>query len=105
MINYLQIILCCVILFFLQKNCYSKNIKIRLSNELSLEETSFENLYGWNNENYKEALDVFLDNCERIVSLSIKYYGSGYIVCTTAFVSETSYLSYILTDSRKLLFF
>ncbi len=73
MINYLQIILCCVILFFLQKNCYSKNIKIRLSNELSLEETSFENLYGWNNENYKEALDVFLDNCERIVSLSIKY--------------------------------
>ncbi len=73
MIKYVQIIFCCVILFFMQNNCYSKSIRIKLSNELSLEESSFDNLFMWDKENYKEALDVFLDNCEKIMSLPLKY--------------------------------
>jgi membrane-bound lytic murein transglycosylase A len=36
-----------------------------------LEKTHFSKLYKWDNENYREALDVFLKSCNKIMSLSL----------------------------------
>lgn len=73
MVKYIRVVFCCVVLLLSQKNCYSENLSINLSNGLILEETEFDNLYKWEEENYKEALDVFLDNCKKIMSLSVEY--------------------------------
>jgi membrane-bound lytic murein transglycosylase A len=53
------------------QNVFSKEAQIRLNNGVILKRSSFSNLYKWEEENYKEALDVFLKSCERIMSLSL----------------------------------
>ena len=35
-----------------------------LTNNVYLEKSTFKDLKGWENENYKEAIDVFLKNCK-----------------------------------------
>lgn len=44
-----------------------------LTNNVYLEKSTFKDLKGWENENYKEAIDVFLKNCKRIKELPENY--------------------------------
>lgn len=60
------------IFFFNKNNLLSKEIEIYLKNNITLEKVSFKYLYKWEKENYKEALDAFLKNCEKMMRLPIE---------------------------------
>lgn len=42
---------------------------IKIASDVFLEKTSFSKLRGWEEENYKEAIDALLSSCEKIMSL------------------------------------
>ena len=47
---------------------FAKDI-IKISPDVYLKKTDFSELDGWENENYKEAINAFLSSCERILKL------------------------------------
>ena len=58
-----------ILTFFLIINTSFAKDKIRISNNVFLEKTEFSDLKGWENEDYKEALDVFLSSCKRMKNI------------------------------------
>ena len=59
-------------LFFVSYAFAESNV-IWLSDDVYLKKASFKDLNGWEDENYKEALDAFLKNCKRIKELPEDY--------------------------------
>lgn len=57
----------------MNRACFSKSTTIELSNGLTLEGKTFDDLYNWDNENYREALFAFVENCSKILELPVQY--------------------------------
>ena len=58
-----------ILIFFLFIESSIAKDKIKIDNNVFLEKVKFSDLVGWENENYKEALDVFLSSCRKIKTI------------------------------------
>ena len=54
---------------FFSLQAHSKQEIITITDDVYLLKSTFEDLYNWENEDYKEALKIFLDSCKKIKSL------------------------------------
>ena len=61
------LIIICYLLY--NSIAYSNQNVVKIDNNVFLVKSNFENLNGWENENYKEALDVFLESCKKVNTL------------------------------------
>ena len=59
-------------LFFISY-AFAESDVIWLSDDVYLKKSSFKDLKGWEKENYKEAIDIFLKDCKRIEELPENY--------------------------------
>ena len=59
-------------LFFVSY-AFAESDVIWLSDDVYLKKSSFKDLKGWEKENYKEAIDIFLKDCKRIEELPENY--------------------------------
>jgi membrane-bound lytic murein transglycosylase A len=50
---------------------FSREPQIQLNNGITLIKSNFSNLYKWEEENYTEALEIFLKSCRKIMSLPL----------------------------------
>lgn len=60
-------------IIFLIKPVFASDDVVWIRDDVYLKKSSFSDLRGWENENYREALDAFVRNCKRIERLPESY--------------------------------
>lgn len=68
--------------------CHKESSVTDVIGTVLLKQVSFDELTGWNNENFTEVIPVFAKNCDKLQKIKSKYIGSGEIKVETSIIQD-----------------